>query len=51
LRRRYVGIRAIFDASATGAYAFWAGFNPAAIVAKVLSATAQAPRSTRLNIT
>jgi NCS1 family nucleobase:cation symporter-1 len=33
LRRRHVDIRAIFDASATGAYAFWAGFNPAAIVA------------------
>jgi len=33
LRRRHVDIRAIFDASATGAYAFWAGFNPAAIIA------------------
>lgn len=33
LRNRRINIRAIYDRSATGAYAFWFGFNPAAIAA------------------
>ncbi len=33
LRRRRVDIRAMFDASPAGAYAFWRGFNPAALIA------------------
>jgi NCS1 family nucleobase:cation symporter-1 len=33
LRRRQIDIRAVFDSSADGAYAFWGGFNPAAVAA------------------
>jgi NCS1 family nucleobase:cation symporter-1 len=33
VRRRRIDIRAIFDPSPTGQYAFWAGFNPVAIIA------------------
>ena len=33
LRRRRIDIRAIYDRSASGAYAFWAGLNPVAMVA------------------
>jgi NCS1 family nucleobase:cation symporter-1 len=33
LRRREISIRAIYDRSASGAYAFWGGFNPAALAA------------------
>jgi NCS1 family nucleobase:cation symporter-1 len=33
LRRRRIDIRAIYDRSAFGAYAFWAGINPVAMVA------------------
>jgi NCS1 family nucleobase:cation symporter-1 len=33
VRRRCIDIRAVFDPSRGGAYAFWAGFNPVAIVA------------------
>jgi NCS1 family nucleobase:cation symporter-1 len=33
LRRRRIEIRGIFDPSPTGTYAFWSGFNPAAIIA------------------
>jgi NCS1 family nucleobase:cation symporter-1 len=36
LRRRRIEIRAIFDPSPTGTYAFWSGFNPAAIIALAL---------------
>jgi NCS1 family nucleobase:cation symporter-1 len=36
LRRRHIDIRAIYDRSAAGAYAFWAGFNPVAIMALVV---------------
>jgi NCS1 family nucleobase:cation symporter-1 len=36
LRRRRVDVRALFDDSATGAYAFWGGVNPAAIAALVI---------------
>jgi NCS1 family nucleobase:cation symporter-1 len=33
LRRRKIDVRAIYDRSSTGAYVYWAGFNPVAIVA------------------
>jgi nucleobase:cation symporter-1, NCS1 family len=33
LRRRRIDIRAMYDRSGSGAYAFWGGFNPAALVA------------------
>ena len=33
LRRRRINIRAIYDHTDSGAYAFWKGFNPAAIAA------------------
>ena len=33
LRRRRIDIRAVYDRSATGGYAFWGGFNPAALLA------------------
>jgi NCS1 family nucleobase:cation symporter-1 len=39
LRRRHIDIRAIYDPSATGAYAFWAGINPAAIGALAIGCT------------
>ena len=35
LRRRRVSIRGLFDNSATAAYRFWAGFNPASLAAMV----------------
>ncbi len=40
VRRRRIDIRAMFDPSPTGAYAFWAGFNPAAIVALAVGCAA-----------
>jgi len=33
LRRRRIDIRAIYDRGGSGAYAYWAGFNPAALAA------------------
>ena len=33
LRRRHIDIRGIYDRSSSGAYAFWAGFNPVALIA------------------
>jgi NCS1 family nucleobase:cation symporter-1 len=33
LRRRRIDIRAIYDRSPSGAYAFWAGVNPVALIA------------------
>ncbi len=36
LRRRQIDIRAIYEANAGSRYYFWAGFNPAAIVAVIV---------------
>ena len=36
LRRRIIDIRAIFDRSDGGRYQFWAGINPAAVVAMIV---------------
>jgi NCS1 family nucleobase:cation symporter-1 len=39
LRRRQVSIRALFDRDGAGCYAYWRGFNPAALVALALGCT------------
>jgi nucleobase:cation symporter-1, NCS1 family len=36
LRRRQVSVRALFERDLTGDYAYWRGFNPAALVALAL---------------
>jgi NCS1 family nucleobase:cation symporter-1 len=36
LRRGHIDIRAIYDPSPGGAYVFWAGFNPAAVIALIV---------------
>lgn len=36
LRRRRIAIRAIYDGNRDSAYRFWAGFNPAAIIAMIV---------------
>jgi NCS1 family nucleobase:cation symporter-1 len=40
VRRRRIDIRAIFDRSPSGRYYFWAGINPAAVVAMIVGCSA-----------